>query len=85
MNNQESINVLRAEFIKESHKIERFVFKAEKFLDELSKGVLDSLLEEIKTKTYQKTLPLEYMRIFSSNHLLKPFTKMLNFYYSLNY
>lgn len=68
--------MLLREFLTETNKIERIIFKTENFFEELSKDMILTLLEEIKIKTYQKTLPSEYSKIFNPNDLVKAFTLM---------
>ena len=70
--------------LKETKKIDRVIFKAEKFIEELSKDMIQLLLQEIKIKTFQKILPNDLIKIFSAGGLVKSMTHMLiNFF--LNY
>lgn len=62
----------------EANKIDRLIYKSEKFIDELSKDMISILLQEIKIKTYQKNQSPEFIKHFSSNELMRPITKLTN-------
>ena len=72
-----SLNVLLESFIKEANKIDRLIYKSEKCMDELSKDMINILIQEIKIKTFQKTLTPEFFKVFVAKDLIKPMTKML--------
>lgn len=76
LNDQKAFGSLLEKFLKEANKLDRVGFKAEKFLEELSRDMVLMLLEEVKAKTYQKVLPGELVKIFSPAELLRPLAKM---------